>query len=128
MSNHDMRVAISYALSWPKRYNIDLDELKVDSISSLSFKKVRKNQFKCLDLCMKALKLGNNAPTVLNAANEVAVEKFLENKIKFIDIPVIIEYALKKMRFTKNNSLKSILACDQLTRDQVSDYIRIKWK
>ena len=128
MSNHDMRVAISYALSWPKRYDIDLDEIKLDSLSSLSFKKVRKNQFKCLDLCLKALKLGNNAPTVLNAANEVAVEKFLENKIKFIDIPVIIEHALSNMRCMRNNTLKSILACDQLTRDQVSEYIRIKWK
>ncbi len=128
MSNHDMRVAISYALSWPKRYDIDLDELNLDTVNNLSFKKVRKNQFKCLDLCLKALKLGNNAPTVLNAANEVAVEKFLENKIKFIDIPVIIEHALSNMRCMRNNTLKSILACDQLTRDQVSEYIRIKWK
>ncbi len=128
MSNHDMRVAISYALSWPKRYDINLDELKLSSVSNLTFKKVRKNEFKCLDLCLKALKLGNNAPTVLNAANEVAVEKFLENKIKFIDIPVIIEHALNNMRSTNNDTLKKILACDQLTRDQVSEYIRIKWK
>ena len=65
---------------------------------------------------------------ILNAANEVAVEKFLENKIKFIDIPVIIEHALNNMKLTKKNTLKSILACDKLTRDQISDYIKIRWK
>ena len=54
--------------------------------------------------------------------------QLLENKIKFLDIPVIIDYALKNMQLIKNNSLKSILACDQQTREQVSDYIKNKWK
>ena len=128
MSKHDMRVAISYAISWPYRQNINIQELKNIEFNSLSFRKVKKNQFKCLDLCIKALKLGHNAPTVLNAANEIAVSNFLENKIKFLDIPVIIDYALKNMQLMKNNSLKSILACDQQTRKQVSDYIKNKWK
>ena len=128
MSKHDMRVAISYAISWPNRQKTDIQELKNIEFKSLSFQKVKKNQFKCLDLCIKALKLGHNAPTVLNAANEVAVAKFLENKINFLDIPVIIDYALKNMQLIKNNSLKSILACDQQTREQVSDYIKNKWK
>ena len=128
MSNHDMRVAISYALSWPNRNNIGLKDLDLHNLRSLAFNKVKKNQFKCLDLCIKALKLGHNAPTVLNAANEVAVAKFLENKIKFADIPVIINHALDNMQIVKNSTLKSILTCDQLTRDRVSDYIKIKWK
>ena len=128
MSKHDMRVAISYAISWPDRHKIDIKELKNIEFESLSFQKVKKNQFKCLDLCIKALKLGHNAPTVLNAANEIAVANFLENKINFVDIPVIIDYALKNMRLIKNSSLKSILACDQRTRNQVSDYIKNKWK
>ena len=128
MSKHDMRVAISYAISWPDRHKIDIKELKNIEFESLSFQKVKKNQFKCLDLCIKALKLGHNAPTVLNAANEIAVANFLENKINFVDIPVIIDYALKNMRLIKNSSLKSILACDQQTRKQVSDYIKNKWK
>jgi len=128
MSKHDMRVAISYAISWPDRHKIDIKELKNIEFESLSFQKVKKNQFKCLDLCIKALKLGHNAPTVLNAANEIAVANFLENKINFVDIPVIIDYALKNMRLIKNSSLKSILACDQKTRKQVSEYIKNKWK
>ena len=65
MSNHDMRVAISYALSWPNRNNIDLKDLKYHDFKSLTFQKVRRNQFKCLDLCLKALKIGHNAPTCL---------------------------------------------------------------
>ena len=102
--------------------------IKQPNLKNLTFSRIKKNQFKCLDLCIKALNIGQNAPTILNAANEVAVEKFLENKIKFVDIPVIIDYALKNMQFTKNSTLKSILACDQLTRDQVSEYIKVKWK
>ena len=53
MSNHDMRIAISYALSWPKRYDIGIEKLKNKSFSNLSFERVRKNQFKCLDLSKK---------------------------------------------------------------------------
>ena len=128
MSPHDMKVAISYALSWPNRSKSYGNGLEVKSLKSLSFRNVKKNEFKCLDLCIKALKLGFNAPTILNAANEVAVEKFLENRIKFIDIPVIIDKALRCMPISKNSSLKSILLCDQLTRNYVNNYIDKIWK
>ena len=128
MSAHDMRVAISYALSWPKRYKLKISALKKFKIDELSFYKVKPNQFKCLDLCMKALKIGQNAPTILNAANEIAVSKFLENKIKFTDIPVIIDKALKNVPITRGNTLKSILECDQLTRDYTTNYINKIWK
>ena len=128
MSSHDMRVAISYALSWPDRYKLNMNSIKQPNLKNLTFTKVKKNQFKCLDLCIKALNIGQNAPTILNAANEVAVEKFLENKIKFVDIPVIIEKALTSIPVTKNRTLKSILACDKLTREYVVKYINKKWK
>ena len=97
-------------------------------MDKLSFHEVKPNQFKCLDLCMKALDIGYNAPTILNAANEVAVSKFLENKIKFTDIPVIIDKALRNIAITKSNTLKSILECDQLTRDYATNYINRIWK
>ena len=77
---------------------------------------------------MRALNIGYNAPTILNAANEIAVSKFLQNKIKFIDIPVIIDKALKNMPINKSNTLKSILECDQFTRDYITNYINTKWK
>ena len=128
MSSHDMRIAISYALSWPDRYKLNMNIIKQPNLKNLTFSRIKKNQFKCLDLCIKALNIGQNAPTILNAANEVAVEKFLENKIKFLDIPVIIDKALRSIPVTKNSTLKSILASDKLTREYVIKYIDKKWK
>ncbi len=128
MSAHDMRIAISYALSWPDRLNVDIAGLKKFKLDKLTFQRIKPNQYRCLDLCLKALKIGYNAPTILNAANEIAVEKFLENKIKFIDIPVIIDQALRSMPITKCSTIKSILECDQLTRDYIRSYINKKWK
>ena len=128
MSTHDMRIAISYALSWPDRFDYSISGLKKFSLEKLTFQTIKPNQFKCLDLCLKALKIGDNAPTILNAANEIAVEKFLENKIKFTDIPVIIDKALRSIPITKCSTIKSILACDQHTRDYIRNFINIKWK
>ena len=111
-------------LVWHFQFYLEKKKFKTDK---LSFHEVKPNQFKCLDLCMQALNMGYNAPTILNAANEIAVSKFLENKIKFIDIPVIIDKALKNIPITKSNTLKSILECDQLTRDYITNYINTKW-
>jgi len=124
MSNHDMRIPISYALSWPGRYKLNIKSLNNNKFNNLTFSEVKKGQFKCLDLAFKALKMGFNAPTILNASNEIAVEKFLENKIKFIDIPVIIGKALKYVPAKKNNSLSSILASDELTRKYTRELIK----
>ena len=68
--------------------------------------------------------MGFNAPTILNASNEIAVSKFLENKIKFTDIPVIIEKALKYVPAKKNSTLSSILASDELTRKYTKELIK----
>ena len=128
MSNHDMRIPISYALSWPKRSKLNIN-FKVENIlDNLTFKKIHPGSYKCLDLCIKALVVGKNAPTILNAANEIAVENFLQNKIKFLDIPVIIDKALKVMPIKKLNNIKSILKCDSETREYIKSYIEKKWK
>ncbi len=127
MSAHDMRIAINYALTWPERKSLK-SNIKKLPLKELFFRKTKKNEFKCLDLCIKALKLGGSAPTILNAANEVAVENFLQNKIKFTDIPVIIDQALKNIKITKAQSIKSLLLCDEHTREYVKRYIDKKWK
>ena len=124
MSNHDMRIPISYALSWPGRYKLNIKSLNNNKFNNLTFSEVKKGQFKCLDLAFKALRMGFNAPTILNASNEIAVEKFLENKIKFIDIPVIIKKALKYVPTKKNSSLSSILVSDELTREYTRELIK----
>ncbi len=130
LSNHDMRIAISYALSWPSRNRLNLKSLDLTNYKSLTFEKVKKGQFKCLDLAYKAMYIGLNAPTILNAANEIAVKNFLENKIKFTDIPVIINKALSKINITKNKSINDVLVNDQITRDFTEDFIKSnkKWK
>ena len=130
LSNHDMRIAISYALSWPSRNRLNLKSLDLTNYKNLTFEKVKKGQFKCLDLAYKAMYIGLNAPTILNAANEIAVKNFLENKIKFTDIPVIINKALSKINITKNKSINDVLVNDQITRDFTEDFIKSnkKWK
>ena len=128
MSDHDMRIAISYALSWPDRYDTNFASSKKLKLGELTFQNIRPKQFKCLDLSLKALSIGDNAPTILNAANEVAVDKFLQNKVKFIDIPVIIDKALKSIPIKKCSTIKSIIECDQFTRDYITSYINKKWK
>ena len=124
MSNHDMRIPISYALSWPGRYKLNIKSLDNNKFNNLTFSEVKKGQFKCLDLAFKALKMGFNAPTILNASNEIAVSKFLENKIKFTDIPVIIEKALKYVPAKKNSTISSILTSDELTREYTKELIK----
>ena len=74
LSNHDMRIAISYALSWPSRNRLNLKSLDLTNYKSLTFEKVKKGQFKCLDLAYKAMYIGLNAPTILNAANEIGAK------------------------------------------------------
>lgn len=128
MSNHDMRIPISYALSWPKRFKLKINPKVENILNNLTFKKIEPGNYKCLDLCVKSLEIGKNAPTILNAANEIAVDNFLQNKIKFVDIPVIIDKALKVMPIRKFNNIKSILKCDFETREYIKNYIEKKWK
>ena len=93
---------------------------------NLSFTNVNKKQFKCLDLAYEAIKIGLNAPTILNAANEISVTNFLKNKIKFTDIPVIIEKALESMTIKKSKTLDEIIKDDMNTREFVTELIKRK--
>ena len=77
-------------------------------------------------MAYEAIKIGLNAPTILNAANEIAVNNFLKNKIKFTDIPVIIEKALNEVPFRKNTSLAKIIENDRNVREFTEDLIRRK--
>ena len=79
-------------------------------------------------MCIKALKIGKNAPIIVNAANEVAVEYFLENKIKFTDIPSIIKYVLNNTIKKNILTIPGILKCDNETRKFTQRLIEKKWK
>ena len=118
-----MYLPIKYALTYPKRVASGGHELSLIG-KTLHFDKPDRNTFKCLDLAVKASKLGGLYPTVMNAANEYAVELFLREKIKFNDIGNIVENALDGIPCNANaDDIDSVLETDKLTRRFVSDLV-----
>ena len=118
----DMRIPIQYALTYPERLPSPAGELDWAKIAQLHFAKPDYETFKCLALCRQALRKGGLYPTVANAANEVAVQMFLEEKIGFLDIGEIVEKALAD--FTDNRqdiTLEDILQADRETRIKLGD-------
>jgi len=112
----DMRHPIQYALTYPNRQAGSLNSLDLTAISDLTFESPDLEKFPCLALAFEALRAGGTMPTVLNAANEVAVEAFLNKKIGFYDIPRIVETAMRGHRVTSADSLATILSADSEAR------------
>ncbi len=112
----DMQLPIHYALYYPKRKPTALKRLSLSDIGTLNFYKPDMATFPCLGLAYQALKMGGTAPCVLNAANEVLVQLFLDGKIGFYDIPNGIEKALMKFDIVQNYSLDDVVACDAAVR------------
>jgi 1-deoxy-D-xylulose-5-phosphate reductoisomerase len=114
----DMRLPIQYALSYPERLVNHLPTLDLVSLRRLHFEKPDCRRFPCLDLGYEASRLGGSMPAVLNAANEIAVQAFLEERIGFTDIPKTIETVMKKHRVLKNPQLEELLEVDQWARQE----------
>lgn len=112
-----MRLLISYALFYPERRYISDDRVDFNVLSTLNFSKPDLDVFEGLKMAILAGKKGGSAPTVLNAANEWAVDKFLNKKIRFVDIPYLIGLAVENHKFTENPSLEDILYLKQWTED-----------
>lgn len=112
LSVPDMKIPIQYALSYPKRFSSLSNQLNLHEIKNLSFGKADFEKFKCLKLAYDVGKKGGTVPAVLNAANEVAVNAFLDNKISFLDIPILIEKSVSEHKVILNPSLKQILNID----------------
>ncbi len=108
MAIPDMRIPIAYALSYPNRLPLKLPSLNLSG-RSLTFEKPDISKFKCLGLAYKALKAGYPYPIVLNAADEVAVNLFLNGKIGFADIPSIVEETLSKTDLGKPSSIEDVV-------------------
>ena len=119
----DMRIPIQFALTHPERYVSRLQGLKLEKIARLTFHKPNLNNFPCLGLALRAGRIGGTMPVVLNAADEIAVEAFLERKIKFTDIPKIIESVMSEHKVNKRPSLKKILEINQWTRNKTKEKI-----
>lgn len=109
LSITDMRVPIQYALSYPERFSSNLPALDFLKLKNLNFSKPDLKKFPCLSLACEAAKAGGTLPCVLNAANEVAVEAFLNGKIDFLYIPEIIGKVMRRHRIEKKPSFKEIL-------------------
>ena len=118
----DMKLPIQLAFTYPDRIqNNCLDTLDLLKVGNLTFEAPDREVFKGLDLAYKAGRIGKSMPTVFNAANEIAVELFLDKKIKFLDIYKIIEKAIDNHEVEEIDNLDSILRIDQATRKWVYD-------
>ena len=124
LGNPDMRTPIAHALAWPERISSGVEPLNIFDVAKLDFEQPDLERFPCLRLCYQAVKTGGSATIVLNAANEVAVDAFLEEKIGFTDIADLIEKTLNKAGITRDiSSLESILEADAMARTITNEYI-----
>jgi 1-deoxy-D-xylulose-5-phosphate reductoisomerase len=118
LSLPDMRFAIQYALSYPERLaNYNLPRLDLPQQKSLTFEKINYSMFPCLKLALNAGKKGGTYPAVMCAADEIAVELFLENRIDFIQIAEVIDRTLSLHQSTDNPTLDEILEADKWARN-----------
>lgn len=117
LGNPDMRTPIAHALAWPERISSGVEPLNIFDVAKLEFEQPDLDRFPCLRLCYEAIKMGGSATIVLNAANEVAVAAFLDEKIGFTDIATLIEQTLQLANITEDvSSVKLILEADTLAR------------
>ena len=117
LGNPDMRTPIAHALAWPERISSGVEPLNIFDVAKLEFEQPDLDRFPCLRLCYEAIKMGGSATIVLNAANEVAVAAFLDDKIGFTDIANLIEQTLNLANITEDvSSVELILEADVLAR------------
>jgi 1-deoxy-D-xylulose-5-phosphate reductoisomerase len=121
----DMRMPIQYALSYPQRWsNVELPRLDWDKVNSLNFETIDYDRFPCLKLAIDAGKSGGTYPAVLCAADEVAVQLFLDHRIGFTDIARIAQQTLDQHRSADQPSLDEILAADNWARECAVQFSR----
>lgn len=116
MGNPDMRTPIAYALAWPERFDSGVAPLDIFQVGHMDFEQPDLQRFPCLRLAFEAIKAGGIMPTVLNAANEIAVEAFLDEQVRFVDIADIIERSMAEFNPIAANSLETILEADKQAR------------
>ncbi|MBW2976826.1 1-deoxy-D-xylulose-5-phosphate reductoisomerase [Candidatus Woesearchaeota archaeon] len=122
----NMKIPIQYALSCPKRFKSNSKRLDLTEIKNLSFSKPDLNLFPCLKYAYDAGIAGGTLPAVLNAANEAAVYAFLDNKIKFLDIPRLVNRMMQEHKIIKNPSLSQILDVDEKVKEETERVIETK--
>jgi 1-deoxy-D-xylulose-5-phosphate reductoisomerase len=124
LGNPDMRTPIAYALGYPDRLESGVSALDLFKIARLDFEAPDVKRFPCLRLAFEALKRGGTAPAVLNAANEIAVDAFLKQKIGFMDIPRMIESVLTTADIEPIDALEQVVAADVTARAAAVEWMR----
>ncbi len=117
LSLPDMKLPIQYALSYPERWSSQFTNTHFPSLKELTFFEPDLEKFKCLKLAYEVMEQGGNTPCILNAANEIAVEKFLNKEINFTQIPDLINYSLNGIEYNSTIDFETILECDRQTRE-----------
>ncbi len=118
----DMRVPIQYALTYPDRRANAVPRLALENLAGLTFEAVDREKFPCLDLAYEAAQAGGSSPTVLNAANEVAVQGFLSRRIGFDEIPTLIRKALDAHPRQDVSTVEEVLEVDREVRRQLEEH------
>ncbi len=113
----DMRTPIAHALAWPERINAGVESLDFLQISGLHFEKPDLNRFPCLRLAFEAQAAGGTAPTVLNAANEIAVDAFLNGSVSFLQLAQLVEDTLSDVKISPASELTTIIEADKQARE-----------
>jgi 1-deoxy-D-xylulose-5-phosphate reductoisomerase len=119
----DMRTPISYAMRYPERLPLDLPSLDLTEIGKLTFDKPDHDRFPCLSLGYESLRVGGTMPAAMNAANEVAVEAFLNGGIRFVEIPEIIRHTMEAHSYRDLVDLEDALEADRWAREKASSLV-----
>ncbi len=117
MSLPDMQVPISHAINYPNRMKIKHQKLDLAKLQKLEFFEADENKFLSLKICREVLEVEGNAPAILNASNEIAVERFLKSQITFDKIPQIVAETLNKIPYKKLDSIDEVMLNDKLARE-----------
>ena len=123
----DMRLPIAYAMNTRKRINLGMKKLDFKKIKVLNFILPDLKKFKCLKIAMDVLKQGDDSAIVMNAANDRAVEAFLENRIAFTDIADVVEYTLDRYYYKPVSSVYEIMVIDREVKKYVDERIQKLW-
>ena len=126
LGSPDMRTPIAYTLGWPRRIDTPAPRLDLAEIAQLTFERPDNERFPALELCREALKAGDGAPTILSAANEIAVHGFLAGKIGFLDIVRIVERTLEKVPRNAITTLDDVYAIDAAAREAATSLVETK--
>ena len=123
LGNPDMRTPIAHALAWPERIDSGVSPLDLFAIGRLDFERPDEQRFPCLRLAREAVQAGGSAPAMLNAANEVAVEAFLQRRIRFTDIARMIESVLNALPVRAVEALDTVFEADTRARELAGQWL-----